>query len=89
MLKVLLGVPEPLRVYYLIPLGYASRPISARPRREVDETTNYERYDMTKYRDDKAFQKFVMIASRRGYYGKETWVEDDTNRPIDPSSPKP
>jgi hypothetical protein len=84
MLKVLLGVPEPLRVYHLIPLGYASRPIPARPRREVDEMTHYERYDMTKYRDDKEFQKFVMTASRRGYYGKKTWVEDDTNQPVDP-----
>jgi hypothetical protein len=26
------------------------------------------------------FQKFVMIASPRGYYGKRAWVEDDTNR---------
>jgi nitroreductase len=80
MLKVLLGVPEPLRVYHLIPLGYASKPIPARPRREVEEMTHYERYDMQKYRDDKEFQKFVMTASRRGYYGKRVWVEDDTNR---------
>ena len=80
MLKVLLGVPEPLRVYHLIPLGYASKPIPARPRREVDEMTHYERYDMAKYRDDREFQKFVMTASRRGYYGKRTWVEDDTEQ---------
>jgi nitroreductase len=83
MLKVLLGIPEPLRVYHLIPLGYASKPIPARPRREVEEMIHYERYDMSKYRDDKEFQKFVMTASRRGYYGKRTWVEDDnqsTNR---------
>jgi nitroreductase len=80
MLKVLLGVPEPLRVYHLIPLGYASKPIPARPRREVAEMTHHERYDMQKYRDDKEFQKFVMTASRRGYYGKKAWVEDDTNR---------
>jgi nitroreductase len=80
MLKVLLGVPDPLRVYHLIPLGYASKPIPARPRREVDEMTHYEHYDMKKYRDDKEFQKFVMTASRRSYYGKKTWVEDDTNR---------
>ena len=86
MLKVLLEVPEPLRVYHLIPLGYASKPIPARPRREVDEMTHSERYDMTKYRNDKEFQKFVMTASRRGYYGKKTWVEDDTNQPTDPSS---
>jgi hypothetical protein len=69
-----------LKVYHLIPLGYASKPIPARPRRKVEEMTHYERYDMKKYRDDKEFQKFVMTASRRGYYGKRNWVEDDTNR---------
>src|SRR5262245_59732301 len=88
MLKVLLGVPEPLRVYHLIPLGYASRLIPARPRREVDEMTHFERYDMTKYRDDKEFQKFVMTASRRGYYGKKIWVEDDVSQTTVPSSVK-
>ena len=88
MLKVLLGVPEPLRVYHLIPLGYASKPIAARPRREIDEMTHYERYDMTKYRGDREFQKFVMTASRRGYYGKRNWVEDDTNQAAEVSTPK-
>jgi nitroreductase len=71
MLKVLLGVPEPLRVYHLIPLGYASRPIPPRPRRELDEMLHHERYDMKKYRSDKAFEKFVMTASRRGAYGRK------------------
>jgi nitroreductase len=89
MLKVLLEVPEPLRIYHLIPLGYASRPIPARPRREVDEMTHYERYDMAKYRDDRQFQKFVMTASRRGYYGKRTWVEDDTNQELETSKRQP
>jgi nitroreductase len=88
MLKVLLGVPEPLKVYHLIPLGYASKPIPARPRREVEEMTHYEHYDMAKYRDDREFQKFVMTASRRGYYGKRTWVEDDTNQTSEVSTPK-
>jgi hypothetical protein len=50
----------------------------------VEEMIHYERYDMTKYRDDREFQKFVMTASRRGYYGKRTWVEDDTNQLTDP-----
>ena len=39
---------------------------------------------MAKYRDDREFQKFVMTASRKGYYGKRSWVEDDTNQPTDP-----
>jgi 5,6-dimethylbenzimidazole synthase len=89
LLKVLLGVPEPLRIYHLIPLGYASRPIPARPRREVDEMTHYERYDMAKYRDDRQFQKFVMTASRRGYYGKKTWVEDDTDQQAESAKREP
>jgi nitroreductase len=89
MLKVLLEVPEPLRIYHLIPLGYASRPIPARPRREIDEMTHYERYDMAKYRDDRQFQKFVMTASRRGYYGKKTWVEDDTDQQAETSKREP
>ncbi len=89
LLKVLLGVPEPLRIYHLIPLGYASRPIPARPRREVDEMTHYERYDMAKYRDDRQFQKFVMTSSRRGYYGKKTWVEDDTDQQAESSKREP
>lgn len=88
MLKVLLGVPEPLKVYHLIPVGYASKPIAARPRRELDEMTHYERYDMAKYRDDREFQKFVMTASRRGYYGKRTWVEDDTDQRAEHSPAK-
>jgi hypothetical protein len=80
MLKVLLGVPEPLRVYHLIPLGFASRPIPPRPRRELNEMLHYEKYDMNKFRDDRVFQKFVMTATRRGAYGKRTWVEDDVQR---------
>ena len=50
--------------------------------------THYERYDMRKYRDDKEFQKFVMTASRRGYYGKKIWVEDDVSQTTVPSSVK-
>src|SRR5215510_13682493 len=50
MLKVLLGVPEPLRVYHLIPLGYASRPIPARPRRQLDDPTRCASYHRPQHR---------------------------------------
>jgi nitroreductase len=33
MLKVLLKIPEPLRIYHLVPLGYAKSQIAAPPRR--------------------------------------------------------
>lgn len=77
MLKVFLGIPDPLRIYHLIPIGYASRPVAPRPRRELEEIVHSERYDMKKYRDDRVFEKFVLTLSRRGSYGKKIWVEDD------------
>jgi len=77
MLRVLLGIPEGLRVYHLIPLGYASGEVASRPRRELDEIVHFEAYEQGKYRDDSEFRKFVMTASRRGAYGKRQWVEDD------------
>lgn len=80
MLKVLLGIPEPLRIYHLIPIGYAKGPVAPRPRRELDEIVHYERYDLKKFRDEKELQKFVMTITRRGAYGKRTWVEDDVQR---------
>jgi len=77
MLKVLLGVPEPLKVYHLIPIGYPSGKVAPRPRRELKEIVHYEKYDRNRFRDDKEIEKFIMTITRRGAYGKKTWVEDD------------
>ena len=77
MLKVLLGVPEPLKVYHLIPIGYPSGQVAPRPRRELREIVHYEKYDRNRFRDDKEIEKFIMTITRRGAYGKKTWVEDD------------
>ncbi len=78
MLKVLLGVPEPLKVYHLIPIGYPAGPVAPRPRRELDEIIHYDKYDSKKFRTDKKIEKFIMTVTRRGAYGKQEWVEDDT-----------
>lgn len=42
MLKVLLKIPEPLRIYHLVPIGYAKSQIAAPPRRPLDELIHYE-----------------------------------------------
>jgi nitroreductase len=76
MLKVMLGIPEPLRIYHLIPIGYASKPIAPRPRRDLDEIVHYERYDMGKYRDDAAFGRFVTTLTRRALHGEKGWAGD-------------
>lgn len=76
-LKVLLGVPEPMKIYHLIPIGYPAGPVAPRPRRELEAIIHHEKYDRNKFRDDKETEKFVMTLTRRGSYGKKTWVEDE------------
>ncbi len=77
MLKVLLGVPEPLKIYHLIPIGYPAGSVDPRPRRELDEIVHHEKYDRNKFRNDKEMEKFIETLTRRGSYGKKAWVEDD------------
>ena len=70
MLKVLLGIPEPLRIYHLVPIGYAKSQVGAPPRRALEEMVHAERYDMGKYRDDKAVDEFIRTLTLQGSYGK-------------------
>src|ERR1044071_5841524 len=42
MLKVLLKIPEPLRIYHLVPIGYAKSQVAAPPRRAVEEMIRSE-----------------------------------------------
>src|SRR6202020_2417045 len=49
MLKFLLGIPEPLQIYHLIPIGFAKRsPTIHHPRRALEEIVHHERYDRSK-----------------------------------------
>jgi 5,6-dimethylbenzimidazole synthase len=70
MLKVLLEIPEPLRIYHLVPIGYAKSQIAAPPRRSLEEITHYEKYDMNKFRDDQGMSKFIMTRTLQGAYGR-------------------
>jgi nitroreductase len=70
MLKVLLKIPEPLRIYHLVPIGYAKSQIAAPPRRPLDELIHYESYDGSRYRDDGAIARFVQTLTLQGAYGR-------------------
>ena len=76
MLKVLLGIPEPLRIYHLVPVGYGKANVSAPPRRELDEIVHYGKYDMKKYRDDTQIEKFITTLTLQGGYGKSRQTKD-------------
>ncbi len=68
---LLLKIPEPLRIYHLVPIGYAKSQVAAPPRRRLDEMVHYESYDVTKYRDDDgAMEKFVRTFRLQASYGK-------------------
>ncbi len=77
MLKVLLGIPDPLRVYHLIPIGYPSTPVAAPPRREMEGMLHYEKYDLKKFRNDKEFDKFLMTLTRPRSYGRSVRQQGD------------
>lgn len=75
-LKVLLGIPEPLRIYHLVPIGYGKSEVSAPPRRELDEIVHYGKYDMKRYRDDTQIEKFITTLTLQGGYGKSRQTKD-------------
>jgi hypothetical protein len=70
MLKVLLQIPEPLRIYHLVPIGYAKGLVAAPPRRELEEILHYEKYDVAKYRDGSSVAGFVKTRTLQGAYGR-------------------
>ena len=67
MLKSLLGIPEPLQIYHLLPIGFAKRsPTIHHPRRPLEEMVHRERYDRSKYRGETELQEFMKTMSIRG-----------------------
>lgn len=72
MLKAYLGIPDHLKVYELIPIGYPRKDISPPPRRSLDEMVHYEMYEPAKGRSDEDVKRFLFSMSRRGSYGKGT-----------------
>ncbi len=65
MVKELLGIPQNLHVYHLIPIGYSNNRPDAHYRRPIEEMVHREKYDTSKYRSDEEFDRFVMQHTRR------------------------
>ena len=79
MLKVLLKIPEPLRIYHLVPIGYGKSQVAAPPRRDLAELVHGEKYEMSKYRDDAHFNAFVKSATLQGAYGRRGVGDEPKN----------
>jgi len=67
MLKSLLGIPEPLQIYHLLPIGFAERsPTIHHPRRALEDMVHFERYDRSKLRGEAELSQFMKTMSIRG-----------------------
>jgi nitroreductase len=77
MLKALLKIPEPLRIYHLVPIGYAKGNVAAPPRRQLNEMLHHEVYDMAKFRSDEQMAGFVQTCTLQGAYGRRGGAEGD------------
>jgi nitroreductase len=59
MLKHMLGIPQELRVYHIVPVGYTEVIATPKTRRPLDSMVHYERYDPTKLRSREYLEKFA------------------------------
>ena len=59
MLKALLGIPDPLYPYHLVPVGYVDRQLRPNERRSLEDQVHYERYDTTKFRSDEDIRSML------------------------------
>ena len=76
-LKVWLGIPEPLEVYELIPVGWPLHPVKAPPRRPLDAMVHRERYDLARLRSDEEMGRFLLDQTRLGAYGRARAPSDE------------
>ncbi len=58
-LREVVGVPDPLTLMMLVPIGVPAYTPTANYRRELSEFVHYEKYDMSKYRSNTQVREFI------------------------------
>jgi coenzyme F420-0:L-glutamate ligase/coenzyme F420-1:gamma-L-glutamate ligase len=70
LMKVRYGIPDPLEVYELVPLGYPSTDVAPTPRRPIESMIHQGRFDPDKLLSDADMKHWLWKESRLGAYGK-------------------
>ena len=70
LLKVRYGIPDPLEVYELVPVGWPSLEVKPTPRRPLDSMIHRGRFEPAKLLSDQAMHDFLWHETRLGAYGK-------------------
>jgi len=89
-IKHWLDIPQEMEVYEIIPIGYASKYPQSTPRRELNDIIHWDKYDLSKYRNDDQFKHFLNMHTRIGAYGKakETAQSDEVGLMFDEEEAK-
>jgi FMN reductase (NADPH) len=59
-LKKLLDIPEKLKIYDMMAVGYPAYQLGPRSPRRTEEMTHYERYDRARYRTDAEIKRYII-----------------------------
>jgi nitroreductase len=70
LLKVRYGIPDPLEVYELVPVGYPSGDVAPTPRRPLESMIHQGRFEPDKLLSDADMKRWLWKDSRLGAYGK-------------------
>ncbi len=70
LLKVRYGIPDPLEIYELVPVGYPSSNVAPTPRRPLETMIHHGRFDPSKLLSDAELKAWLWKDSRLGAYGK-------------------
>lgn len=74
-MKLFLGVPSPLTLFNLVPIGYPAHQPSP-TRRELKDMVHYDKYDISKFMSMQDVQKYIK-ASRQGHAKGKTYAVSD------------
>jgi nitroreductase len=64
-LKELLNIPEEIKIYDMMAMGYPAYQLGPRSPRKIDEMTHFERYDRSKLRTDMQIKDFIKNLRKR------------------------
>ena len=70
LLKVRYGIPDPLEIYELVPVGYPSSEVAPTPRRPLESMIHPGRFDAARLLSDAEMKAWLWKDSRLGAYGK-------------------
>jgi hypothetical protein len=64
-LKGFLNIPERIKIYDMMALGYPAYSLGLRSPRKIEEMTHYDQYDRSKLRSDQQIKDFIKNLRKR------------------------